>query len=182
MLKRVAVCAFSAAFLLTVYSAAIRAFPLEYGEIIKAHSGLIGNDLVFAVIHAESKFKPDARSGKGASGLMQVTEPTAEWIASRMGLLFYDPSLIYEPEINISIGCYYLNWLYDYYGGDLTLTLCAYNAGQGNVDGWLRDENYSSDGKRLDAIPFPETRQYVKRVKANRLVYAFLLTFDRRTK
>ncbi len=127
-----------------------------------------------AVINTESGFRPLARSPKGAGGLMQLTAETAQWMAETMGIAF-QPDDVWEPAANIAIGCYFLQWLEDYYEGDTLLTLCAYNAGIGNVNRWLADSAYSGDGKTLKSIPFPETAEYVKRVEHNRQVYDFLL-------
>jgi soluble lytic murein transglycosylase len=131
--------------------------------------------LICAVIHAESKFKPGARSGKNAAGLMQLTEPTAEWVASELGVDDYTHGFLLEPENNIVFGCYYLNWLMDHYGGDPLLAVCAYNAGAGNVNKWLSDKKYSVNNNVLITIPFPETEGYMGRVINNYKIYSFIL-------
>ena len=150
-------------------------YPVKYLSTVKKHAGQLEPSLICAVIHAESKFKPEARSPKDACGLMQVTESTAVWIAELMALDGYTNAALFDPDVNISIGCFYLNWLMDYYNGDLNLALCAYNAGQGNVDRWLSDGRYSTDGRRLSVIPFPETREYIRRVEQNKKIYKILL-------
>jgi len=152
-------------------------YPLKHFGIIRANAERYGLDpaLVCAVIHTESKFRDDALSPKGASGLMQITEPTAGWIAGRLGLAGYDYARIFDPELNIELGCYYARWLLDRYNGDEDLALAAYNAGIGNVDKWLRNPDYSSGGKSLDYIPFKETRDFVRRVADARRVYGVML-------
>ena len=149
-------------------------YPIRYGPAIQRGADRLSPALISAVIHAESKFKPDALSKKGAMGLMQVTGPTGEWMASVMKLTAFETDMLYDPEINIAVGCYFLNWLTDYYGGDQRLALCAYNAGLGNVNRWLADIRYSPDGSALDVIPFPETDQYIRRVENNRFLYEVL--------
>lgn len=161
--------------LAAAYSLVRIRYPVRYMDIIKQHAGKLDPVLVCAVIHTESKFKPDAVSPKEAAGLMQITGATAEWMAKEMRLDGYDESRLMEPEINIAIGCYFLNWLMDYYDGYLETALCAYNAGIGNVNRWLQDERYSNDGKTLQEIPFKETRQYVQRIADSRQIYAFLI-------
>lgn len=133
-------------------------------------------ELVCAVIHAESKYDREAVSPKGASGLMQLTESTASWLAKESGLKEFTYDQIFDQEINIRLGCYYLNKLENQYG-DIRVALCAYNAGSGNVDNWLKNPDYSSDGKTLNHIPFSETENYLKRVENNQKIYAFLLSF-----
>jgi soluble lytic murein transglycosylase len=154
-------------------------YPVRYAEVIKQHAGDLELPLLFSVIKTESGFRPYAQSHKDASGLMQLTPPTALWMAEVMGIPGFEPDMVWEPEINIAIGAYFLNWLVRYYDGDLTLALCAYNAGMGNVNQWLNDPRYSGDGRNLHAIPFPETAQYIQRVYFNRRVYEMLLRVRR---
>jgi soluble lytic murein transglycosylase len=155
-------------------------YPVRYTEIIYKNAGDLEPSLIFSVIKTESGFRHLAQSHKNAMGLMQVTEPTAAWMAEHMGLDNFEANDIWEPEINIAIGSYFLNWLVNYYQGDLALALCAYNAGMGNVNRWLADPNYSHDGKTLRSIPFPETDQYLQRVLFNQRVYDILLLFHKK--
>ena len=152
-------------------------FPLKYTATIQAMSKMYDLDPVFvsSVIHAESKFRKYAISHKNASGLMQLTEPTANWLAEELKIENYDYSRIFEPEINIKLGTYYLRKLLDRYEGNTVLALSAYNAGSGNVAKWLNNDEYSSCGELLDYIPFKETRNYVDRVDFNIKVYRVLL-------
>jgi soluble lytic murein transglycosylase len=106
---------------------------------------------------------------------MQVTEGTADWMAEKMNLNEYSFEDIFDPKINIAIGCKYLSWLLQRYE-DVDLAVAAYNAGSGNVDRWLKDPKYS-DGQRLSYIPFKETRDYVKRVRINKSIYDVILKF-----
>ena len=147
-------------------------YPVRYMDIIAQNATAYGIEpsLVCAMIHTESKYRENAVSPKGASGLMQVTNATANWIADEMKMENYSYDDIFEPEINIGIGCYYLNWLMERYTQQDT-ALAAYNAGNGNVDKWLRDTAYSIDGKQLLNIPFEETRTYVERVRINKVIY-----------
>jgi len=153
-------------------------YPLKYLDIIEkaAAADNIDPALVCAVIHAESKFAEEALSQKGASGLMQITEGTADWMAGQMGMPDYSYARIFEPSLNITIGCGYLEWLMDRYQ-NADLAVAAYNAGCGNVDKWLAEPRYSSDGKTLGLIPFRETRDYVNRVKFNKWIYDIILRF-----
>jgi soluble lytic murein transglycosylase len=105
---------------------------------------------------------------------MQLMPATAEDIATRMGMTDFDPQYVWMPQVNIAIGAFYLNMLVEMYGC-VNLALAAYNAGQGRVNGWLRDPEISHDGQNLHAIPFPETHNYVRRVNRNLRVYRFIL-------
>lgn len=148
-------------------------YPVKYESVIKQHA--LENELdpylVFALIKAESNFVADAASNKGAKGLMQITDATAIWSASKMKLNDFDISSILDPSTNVSIGCWYLKYLIDQYNGDVTLALYAYNAGSGNVNKWLSNDKYSSDGKTLETIPFTETKKYVENIEKYLLRY-----------
>ena len=156
-------------------------FPLRYVDIINNYAEIheLNPTLVFAVIHAESRFNPDVVSRAGASGLMQIMESTAYWLAPQAAVENFDyAAQIFDPEINIRLGTFYLNMLLNRFG-DLDVALAAYNAGSGNVGSCLRNPDYSSDGVTLDHIPFPETRNYVNRVAQNMQIYEIILRFQR---
>ena len=126
--------------------------------------------LVYAVIYCESKFSPEALSHAGAMGLMQVTPETGWWVASQIGELDPDAIDLYDPDTNITVGCWYLNWLGERFSEQET-ALAAYNAGHGNVAKWLDDADISTDGVNLDDIPFNETKVYVKKVMIMKKLY-----------
>ena len=151
-------------------------YPVRHSEIIYRYAEEfdLEPELVFAVIHAESRFNENAVSRVGASGLMQIMEDTAYWIAPMAGLDDFSYDQILNPEINIRLGTFYLSMLYGRYG-NIDVALSAYNAGSGNVGNWLDNPEYSSDGETLDYIPFPETRKYVERVADNIRIYSVLL-------
>ncbi len=139
-------------------------YPLRYEQIVRGHAKNYDLDpaLVAAVIYQESKFHADAKSSSGAIGLMQLRPETAEGIAIRTGGARFRVSDLYNPEINVRYGSWYLRHLLDKYGDEKD-ALAAYNAGQRNVDEWR------AEGKD---IQFPETRAYVDRVEHLKHVYA----------
>lgn len=143
--------------------------PLRHEAIIREQSREKGLDpaLVAGVIYAESKFV-DQTSSAGARGLMQITPETARGIAQRTGGTAFVEADLATPKVNIAYGAWYLKLLLEHYGGDTVSALAAYNGGQGNVDRWR-----AAAGGRLeaDAIPFAETRAYVRRVLAARADY-----------
>lgn len=148
-------------------------YSIQYENHIMVYSQRydVEPHLVAAVIRAESNFKQDAISHKDASGLMQIMPETALWIAKSMKLKNFEVEQSYDPEINIAMGCWYLNYLKNEFDGNIDLVLAAYNGGPGNVQKWLKDSKYSNDGKTLDNIPFEETDKYVKKVKTNYNIY-----------
>ena len=154
-------------------------FPVRHMDIIEANAGELDPTWILAVIMAESSFREGAESHRGAQGLMQLMPTTAEWVAELMGMEDFDPESVWLPEVNIALGSFYLNWLLQYYNGNLNLALAAYNAGLGNVNRWLGDTQFSSDGENLDVIPFNETDNYLRRVTFNQRVYQIILRFTR---
>ena len=124
--------------------------------------------LVYALIKAESNFDSAAVSQKGARGLMQLMDTTAAWCSEKSGIPLRD---ILNPEENIALGAFYLGYLCEMYDGNIETALAAYNAGYGRVNSWLRDRAYSPEGQTLSFVPFPETRQYVKKVMLYKSIY-----------
>ena len=154
-----------------------RFFPIRYCEVVERYAEIyeLPKELVYAIIRAESSFNRYALSHRGASGLMQIMEQTGDWAAEQIGIEDYDYSRIFEPEINIHIGSWYISRLIRQFGGNLDTALAAYNAGSGNVSNWLREQG--STDNVLESIPFPETRNYVRRVRMYQDVYRILLRF-----
>ncbi len=140
--------------------------PLRHDDIIRQQSRdkELDPSLIAAVIYAESKFVNGQTSSAGAQGLMQVTPDTAHFIARRSGGDAFRTEDLNTPQVNISYGSYYLRYLLNRYGGNTTLAVAAYNAGEGNVDKWLAASRAEGKRFRRADIPFPETRQYVSRV------------------
>ena len=132
-------------------------YPLRYEHIVRGHAENYRLDpaLVAAVIYQESKFRADAKSDSGAVGLMQLLPATAKGIAARTGGSRFEVDDLYDPEINVRYGSWYLRHLIDKYGTE-ERALAAYNGGQGNLD---------------RGVMFPETRHYVDRVLELREIY-----------
>lgn len=135
--------------------------PTKYANFVEKYSNLYGVDenLVYAVIRCESRFNPNAKSKKGAVGLMQLMPSTASWCAKILGEE-YSEDMLYNPEYNIKIGSYYLSYLFTVFL-DEQQVIMAYNAGEGNVKKWLQG----------NGEVFPETSTYLKRVKTIKFFY-----------
>ena len=142
--------------------------PLYYEEWIRQYADMQGIDpaLVASIILCESSYDPQAVSRLGARGLMQLMEDTAGWVAHKLDEddADYSFDLLFDPETNIRFGSWYLGYLSRRFGGDAKKIVCAYHAGQGNVDSWLKNPEYSSDGVTLDKIPTQDTASYAGRV------------------
>lgn len=141
-------------------------YPLKYRESVERHARYHQVDplLVTAVMRVESDFNRYAISSKGARGLMQLMPETAKWAAELMGIDGFDLEQLFDPEINIAIGVWYLSTLRQQFEGDTVLALAAYNGGRTNVLRWLREEAWSGEVETVQDIPFPETRGYVQKV------------------
>jgi soluble lytic murein transglycosylase len=139
-------------------------YPLRYEHIVTGHARNYELDaaLLAAVIYRESKFESDAKSGSGAIGLMQLLPDTAKGIALHTGGARFRVEDLYDPELNVRYGSFYLRRLLRKYD-DTRLALAAYNAGQANVDRWRAEG---------DDISFPETREYIDEVLELRDIYA----------
>jgi soluble lytic murein transglycosylase len=138
-------------------------YPLRYEAIVRGHARNYRLDpaLLAAVIYEESKFRAGARSSSGAIGLMQLLPDTAKGIAVHTGGTRFRVDDLYDPEINVRYGSWYLRHLLDKYGDERT-ALAAYNAGQDNVDRWRAEHG---------GIEFGETRHYVARVEDLKRLY-----------
>ncbi len=155
-------------------------FPMPFQAAVVKRSQGIGLDpaYVYGLIRQESRFIMEARSGVGASGLMQVMPATARWTANKIGLAGFTPEQINDRDTNITIGTAYLKFALDDLGGSMPMAAAAYNAGPGRPRTWRGQ----SGAPVLDAavwaenIPFSETRDYVKKVLSNTTNYAAILT------
>lgn len=138
-------------------------YPLRYTAIITGHARNYDLDpaLLAAVVYQESKFRPDAVSSSGAIGLMQLLPATAKGIAQYTGGSRFRVQDLYDPEINVRYGSFYLRRLIRKYG-DVRWALAAYNAGQTNADRWLEEG---------EGIEFAETRAYVDKVLELERIY-----------
>ncbi|KQB77714.1 lytic transglycosylase [Clostridium butyricum] len=155
-------------------------FPYKYQEYVDMYSKEYNLDPLFvlSVMKTESKFDDNAHSHKNAVGLMQITVETGEWAANEMGYTTFSKDDLYDEQYNIRMGCWYLRWLGDMFNNDRDLMVAAYNAGPTNVQNWLKDKNYSSNGKNIEYIPFGETKKYVDKVNTYYSVYEYLYSED----
>ena len=151
-------------------------YPLSYQTLIKKYSEKYDVDpyLVAAIINVESKFDKNAVSNKNARGLMQIAPITGKWASEELNIDDFDVEDLFDPELNIMIGSWYLNILSQEFDNNLQLILAAYNAGSGNVVRWLQNKMYSEDGKSLMIIPFNETKDFVNKVQKNISIYKIL--------
>lgn len=148
-------------------------YPYDYQDTINFYADRyeVDRNLVASVILAESKFRQDATSVHGARGLMQIMPETGSWIATQIEDDSFSVDKLYNVNMNIKYGTWYLSELQTEFEGNEVLALAAYNAGRGNVYEWMEKYHWDIDFKDYTKIPFPETREYVKRVLENKKYY-----------
>ncbi|MDH5708041.1 MAG: lytic transglycosylase domain-containing protein [Hylemonella sp.] len=155
-------------------------FPMPFKQAVLRRAQEIGLDpaYVYGLIRQESRFIMDARSSVGAAGLMQVMPATARWTARKIGLHNFKMRHIHDRDTNIDIGTGYLKLVLDTFQGSQPLAAAAYNAGPSRAHVWRG----AAGAPELEAaiwaenVPFPETRDYVKKVLSNTTNYAAVLT------
>ncbi len=146
--------------------------PLADAAIIRQQAAEKRLDpaLIAAVIYAESKFEPQTSSA-GAQGLMQILPATAEYLARLSGGRTFTTSDLAQPSVNVAYGSYYLRYLLDHYEGNEMLAVAAYNGGLANVDRWVAAAHAGGRQLTVATIPFPQTREYVRRVLSAQAAY-----------
>ncbi|MCX5907107.1 MAG: transglycosylase SLT domain-containing protein, partial [Deltaproteobacteria bacterium] len=153
------------------------AYPLGHSAWINqyAQANQLDPAFVSAVILEESRFNPQALSPAGARGLMQIMPPTGKKIVNKVKVPNYTDDLLYDPEVNIRMGSWYLASLMEEFGGKEALALAAYNAGAQAVRDWLAQKggNFKED-EFVEEIPYTETRNYVIRVISSARMYRAL--------
>jgi len=147
-----------------------RAFREEVARQAAAHG--VAEELIFAIIRAESTYSPAAVSPVGAVGLMQLMPSTARAMVNDNGADI--ATRLTDPGVNISLGVRHLKGLLQKYNGNTVAAVAAYNAGATSVDRWLRTLPYRSDDEFIENIAYPETREYVKKVLTNAELYRTL--------
>ena len=157
-----------------VHNYALR-YPVPYHDVFREYAATHGVDeaWVLGLVRQESRFNTDARSSAGAAGLMQVMPGTARYVASRLGLRNYRPKNVADVETNVTLGTGYMKMVMQQLGHPV-LASAAYNAGPSRARRW-RDARALEGAVYVESIPFPETRDYVRKVMANSVFYAALL-------
>lgn len=151
-------------------------FPVQYKDIIiqQAKNNHLNPALVFALIRQESLFRENAVSHAGARGLMQLMPYTAKRVAQQLDLHYNDRKQLFDPTFNVTLGSHYLGKLSREKGHPI-LAIASYNAGPHRINRWLSSRAGLPADLWVEAIPFKETREYVKHVVTYSLIYDYLL-------
>ncbi|MEO8419473.1 MAG: transglycosylase SLT domain-containing protein [Methylophilaceae bacterium] len=151
-------------------------YPMPYRELMQNSAREQGLDeaWVYGLTRQESRFIVYAKSGVGASGLMQVMPATAKWIAKQLGMNGYHDGKIGQLDTNIQMGTYYMRHVLDQMDGQPLMATAAYNAGPSRAKRWA-DSQPLEGAIYAETIPFSETRNYVQKVMGNAYFYAHRL-------
>lgn len=149
-------------------------YVIEYSSFVEKYAQMydVEREVVYAVIKTESGFDSNAKSSKGAVGLMQLIPDTFKWVCEKEGIE-YDEAKMTDPELNIRCGTYYLAYCKREFAIWET-AYAAYNAGVRQVKLWLDDDEISENGHLIN-IPFSETKKYVQKVANAREIYERIL-------
>ena len=155
-------------------------YPKTYSEIVSVYAEKyeVEENLVYAVIKAESNFKSNAESNKSAIGLMQIVEDTAIDVANKNNITIDNQNIreeLLKEDNNINIGTKYLSILLNQYK-NTEVALAAYNAGIGTVDNWIEKGIIKTDGSDIQNIPYKETNNYVRKILRDYKVYYKFVT------
>ncbi|MGA1843400.1 MAG: tetratricopeptide repeat protein [bacterium] len=154
-------------------------YPLGYSSLVqeKARDYNIDPILVLSVIRQESLFDPVALSSSSAYGLMQIIPSTGSAIARELGVdIASDLNVLFDPELNVTFGCFFLKGLLDRFDQNMVYALASYNAGPGAVKRWQDRFGHLEVDEFIENIPYYETRDYVKRIMKNYWMYKRMYT------
>ena len=150
-------------------------YPKTYSEIVSVYAEEydVEENLIYAVIKAESNFESQAVSNRDAIGLMQIVEETAVDVAKKNNIEINTENIeeeILDIDNNINIGTKYLSTLLTQYG-NIEVALAAYNAGIGTVNNWIEKQVIQADGSDIENIPYKETNNYVRKILRDYRIY-----------
>ena len=148
-------------------------FPKGFEERVRffSHKYALDEFLVYSVIREESHFDREAVSVSDARGLMQLLPSTALETAPKAGLSNFETSQLFSPDINLELGCYYLSWLLEIFGGNFAVSLAGYNGGPTSAKTWYEKNGALDIDEFVEEIPFEQSRNYVKKILRSYAAY-----------
>jgi soluble lytic murein transglycosylase len=149
------------------------AWPIAFAEPVRDAVKEFDFDaaLVYAVMREESVYQPQVASNAGALGLMQIIPPTGRRIAEDLGVPGFEPQALLDPRTNVRFGTFYLKYLHNRFEGAAPHMIAAYNAGPDIVSQWLSRQGPRGHDAFVEAVPYGETRRYLRRVLRSRHIY-----------
>jgi soluble lytic murein transglycosylase len=148
-------------------------FPIPYRTALEkwAHEYQLDPFLVAGLIRQESEFNAKAVSRAKAYGLMQVLPRTGRSLAAKAGIKRFTTSMLFQPDVNMHLGCMYFKNLLGQHGGEAERALASYNAGKSRTDAWSTWTAFREPAEFIETVPFTETRNYIQNVLRNADMY-----------
>ncbi len=153
-------------------------YPLPHRDDFRDASKAAGVDesWAYGIARNESSFMRDIRSSAGAIGLMQLMPATGRQTAREIKLPYKGLKTLTDPRSNIKLGATYLGKMHKRFDGHAAVATAAYNAGPLRVSRWLPEDKQIDARIWIETIPFNETRDYVRRVLAADVIFAWRMT------
>ena len=148
-------------------------YPAYFEDMIREYALKYEIDplLALAMIREESRFNAWNESVAGARGLMQIIFSTGEWIAQKLNIEDFNDDMLFVPDINIDLGCWYIGYLKERFLNDPILIISGYNAGPGKTSKWLKEYDRSDLDNFVENVPYSETREHIKKVMKSYQMY-----------
>ena len=148
-------------------------YPAYFEDMIREYALKYEIDplLALAMIREESRFNAWNESVAGARGLMQIIFSTGEWIAQKLNIEDFNDEMLFSPEVNINLGCWYIGYLKERFLNDPILIISGYNAGPGTTSKWLEQYDRSDLDNFVENVPYSETREHIKKVMKSYQMY-----------
>ncbi len=148
-------------------------YPAYFEDMIREYALKYEIDplLALAMIREESRFNAWNESVAGARGLMQIIFSTGEWIAQKLNIEDFNDDMLFVPDINIDLGCWYIGYLKERFLNDPILIISGYNAGPGTTSKWLKEYDRSDLDNFVENVPYSETREHIKKVMKSYQMY-----------
>jgi len=152
------------------------AWPRAYAAEVAAATAQrrVPPQLLWAVVREESGYRPAVVSISGARGLAQIMPDTGRQLARELGQRQFHADELFQPARNLELAAHYLESLLARFNGRTAAAVASYNAGPGAVASWLRKNGALADDEWVEAIPYAQTRGYVRRVLRSVLAYQAL--------
>ncbi len=148
-------------------------YPLYYTDLLQKHTTNYEIDPLFvaAMIREESRYNADIVSYAGAIGLMQIMPATGRYLAGRLKIPRFNTKMLYNPDINIQMGAWYMKKLMNQFDNNHALVAGAYNGGPGRMQRWLDAKQIPDLDEFIEDIGLTQTRRHIKKVIDSYIIY-----------
>ncbi len=149
------------------------AFPLPYRAYLERYAKQNSVDpfLLAALARQESEFNPKAVSYANARGLTQILPSTGRELSRRLQVRPYSTARLFQPQVNLQLGSFYLKSVADSLAGRWEAALAAYNAGLSRAKAWSTWGEFREPAEFVETVPFSQTHDYIQIVLRNADIY-----------